>query len=68
MNLLNPEMVVVGGGVAQSGELILEPIRRSARANAIRSLIDACPIVPAELGDDAGILGGVSLVLDALEA
>ena len=67
VNLLNPEMVVVGGGVAQAGDLILDPIRRSARANAIKSLIDSCPIVGAELGDDAGILGGVSLVLDALE-
>ncbi len=68
VNLLNPEMVVVGGGVAQSGDLILDPIRRSARANAIKTMIDACPIVPAELGDDAGIFGGVSLVLDALES
>ena len=67
VNLLNPELVVVGGGVALAGDLILEPIRRTAKANGIKSLIDACPIVPAELGDDAGILGGVSLVLDALE-
>lgn len=67
VNLLNPEMVVIGGGVAQAGELILDPIRRSARANAIKTLIDACPILPAELGDDAGIYGGASLVLDALE-
>jgi glucokinase len=68
VNLLNPEMVVVGGGVAQAGDLILEPIRRAARANAIKTIIDVCPIVPAELGDDAGILGGASLVLDALGA
>jgi glucokinase len=61
-------MVVIGGGVAQAGEIILEPIRRSARANAIKTMIDVCPIVPAELGDDAGIYGGASLVLDALEA
>ncbi len=68
VNLLNPEMVVIGGGVAQAGALILDPIRRSARANAIKTMIDVCPIVPAELGDDAGIYGGASLVLDALEA
>ncbi|MES2464241.1 MAG: ROK family protein [Armatimonadota bacterium] len=68
VNLLNPQMVVVGGGVAQAGDLILDPIRRSARANAIKTMIDVCPIVPAELGDDAGIYGGASLVLDALEA
>jgi Transcriptional regulator/sugar kinase len=67
VNLINPEMVVIGGGVAQAGDLILEPIRRSARANAIKTLIDVSPIVPAELGDDAGIFGGASLVLDALE-
>jgi glucokinase len=67
VNLLNPEMVVVGGGVAQAGDLILEPIRRSARANAIKTMIDVCPIVPATLGDDAGIFGGASLVLDTLE-
>ncbi|MFM7323255.1 MAG: ROK family protein [Armatimonadota bacterium] len=67
INLLNPEMVVVGGGVAQAGELILDPIRRSTRANGIRTMVDACPIVPAELGDDAGIYGGASLILDALE-
>ncbi len=67
VNLLNPEMVVVGGGVALAGDLILEPIRRSARANAITTMIDVCPIVGAELGDDAGIFGGASLVLDALE-
>lgn len=66
VNLLNPELVVIGGGVALAGDLILEPIRRAARANAIKSLIDVCPIVEAELGDDAGILGGASLVLDAL--
>lgn len=67
VNLLNPEMVVVGGGVALAGDLILEPIRRSARANGIKTMMDVCPIVPAELGDDAGIFGGASLVLDALE-
>ena len=67
VNLLNPQMVVVGGGVSQAGDLILEPIRRAARANAIKTMIDVCPIVPAELGDDAGIYGGASLVLDAIE-
>jgi glucokinase len=68
VNLLNPEMVVIGGGVSLAGDLILEPIRRSAKNNAIRTLIETCPIVPAELGDDAGIYGGASLVLDAIES
>lgn len=67
VNLLNPEMVTIGGGVAQAGDLILDPIRRSARANGIKTMMDICPIVPAELGDDAGIYGGASLILDLLD-
>ncbi|MBC7805915.1 MAG: hypothetical protein H7145_07170 [Akkermansiaceae bacterium] len=41
--------------------------RRSCLANGIPSLVKSCPIVPAELGDGAGILGGVSLIQDAIE-
>lgn len=62
INLFNPEMAVIGGGVAQAGELILEPIRRTAYACAIRSLSKTCQIVPAELGDNAGIMGAIALV------
>ena len=67
INLLNPEIIVVGGGVALSGDLIFDPINRAARANAVKTMMDVCTIVPAELGDDAGIFGGASLVLDALD-
>jgi glucokinase len=66
INLLSPELVVIGGGVAQAGERILDPIRRATKANAIQTLLDACPIVPAKLGDDAGIYGGASLILDKI--
>lgn len=66
INLLNPQMVVIGGGIAQAGELILEPIRRAALACAIRSLSRTCQIVPAALGDNAGILGSVALVLQEI--
>ncbi len=64
INLLNPQMAVIGGGIALAGEIILEPIRRTAYACAIRSLSQTCQIVPAELGDNAGVYGGVALVLD----
>jgi glucokinase len=66
--LLNPEKIVIGGGVAGAGELLFEPIRRTAWANASSTLIKGCPIIPAELGDDAGIYGGAGLVFDALES
>lgn len=62
INLFNPQMIVVGGGIAQAGELILDPIRRTAYACAIRSLSKSSPIVPAELGDNAGIYGAIALI------
>ena len=67
MNLFSPEMVIIGGGVAQAGDIIFDPIRRSAKANAIKTMFDACPIVPAALGDDAGIYGGASLIFDLMD-
>jgi glucokinase len=66
--LLNPEKIVIGGGVAGAGDLLFEPIRRTAFANSSSTLIKDCQIIPAELGDDAGIYGGAGLVFDALES
>ena len=63
INLFNTQMIVVGGGIAQAGEIILDPIRRTATACAIRSMSRICQIVPAELGDNAGVLGGAAMVL-----
>ena len=66
IDLLNPEMVVIGGGIAQAGDIILDPIRRTVTATAIRSLARSCRIVPAELGDNAGIFGGAAIILQTL--
>lgn len=68
INLLNPEMIVIGGGIAQAGETILDPIRRTANACAIRSLSRTCRIVPADLGDNAGIMGAIALVQQEITA
>lgn len=66
IDLLNPEMVVIGGGIAQAGDILLDPIRRTVTATAIRSLAKSCRIVPAELGDNAGIFGGAAIILQTL--
>lgn len=66
INLLNPQMIVIGGGIASAGELVLDPIRRTAYSCAVRSLSKSCSIVQAELGDNAGIFGAVALVLQIL--
>jgi len=63
INMLNPDKVVIGGGVAQAGELLFDAIRRTAEVNAIYTALRACEILPAALGDDAGVLGGAALAM-----
>lgn len=66
INILNPDKVVIGGGIAQAGDLIFEPIRRTVEVNALYAPLQAVEIVPAALGDDAGVLGGAALALQSL--
>lgn len=67
INILNPDKVVIGGGIAQAGDLIFGPIRRSVEVNALYAPLQVCQILPAELGDDAGVLGGAAMVLQKME-
>lgn len=57
VNIFNPEMIIVGGGVAQMGDLLLEPARRVVKERAFQLAAQAVRIVPAQLGDNAGVLG-----------
>lgn len=66
INILNPDKVVIGGGIAQAGELLFGPIRRTVEVNALYAALQAVQILPAELGDDAGVLGGAALVLQRM--
>jgi glucokinase len=54
---LCPDRVVVGGGVAQAGDLLFEPLRRSIAARARVAPLDRIAIAPAELGAHAGAIG-----------
>jgi glucokinase len=65
INLLNVEVVVIGGGVMAAGELILGPIRDEVRNSTIAPAFACCRIVAAELGQDAGIIGAALLARDA---
>jgi predicted NBD/HSP70 family sugar kinase len=66
-NLLNPGTVVVGGALAQSGDLLVEPIRATVRRHAIQSAAQAVAIVAAELGPRAEVLGALAMALAAAE-
>lgn len=67
INILNPDKVVIGGGIAQAGDLLFAPIRRSVEVNALYAPLQVCQILPAQLGDDAGVLGGAAMVLQRME-
>ena len=55
--LLWPERVVVGGGVADAGELLLDPLRGELRRRACVAPVDEIAVVRAELGPHAGAVG-----------
>ena len=57
ISLLNPDVVVLGGGLASAGDLILRPLRRAARQWGQPLATRQVRIVRSELGDNAGILG-----------
>lgn len=51
------ERVVIGGGVAQAGEVLFEPLKRAVAARTSRMQFDVEQIVPAQLGPEAGLIG-----------
>jgi glucokinase len=61
INLLNVERVVLGGGVMEAGELILNPIIREAGRRSFQPCFEATQIVAATLGPDAVPIGAAML-------
>jgi glucokinase len=67
VNVLDPEIVIVGGGAADAGELLLAPARAAFRRTVEGpSHRPPVPIVAAELGSDAGAIGAATLALERL--
>lgn len=66
VNLLNPTLVVFGGGVSEAGELLLRPVRRRVRQWALPAAGEAVTIVQASLGYDAGVIGAAALALELI--
>lgn len=56
------DLAVIGGGVAQAGELLFEPVRRTLKAHAGLSYLAGLEVRPAELGGEAGLVGAAALV------
>jgi len=65
--IINPDTIVIGGGVAKAGPLLFDPIRREIRQRTLALYHEHLRVVPAELGNDAGIIGNAILALEAAE-
>lgn len=61
LNLLNPEVVVIAGGVTRAGDHLFEPLRDEVRSRAFRRAVEACRIVPARLPETAGVIGAAGV-------
>jgi glucokinase len=61
--LLDLETVAIGGGLSQAGPLLFEPLEESLRRHARLSFARGVQVVPAALGQDAGLVGAAALVL-----
>lgn len=62
VNLLNPERIIVGGGVADAGDLLLEPLKTTLKSRAMQIAGSAVEVVPAQLGNTAGVIGASLLI------
>jgi glucokinase len=64
VNLFEPELVVIGGGVTRSGDQLLAPVRAAVREGAMRPAGDAVDVVVSSFGDRVGVVGAAAIVYD----
>lgn len=65
VNLLNPTLVIIGGGVSKAGAVLFDPLRARLGHYILDANCQAVSVVPAALGDDVGLLGGAALAWEA---
>ncbi len=63
VNVLNPERIVVGGGVAKAGAFIFRPLQKTLQKKAFPIAVASVRVLPATLGTDAGVIGAAALAL-----
>ncbi|MGI5819378.1 MAG: ROK family protein [Armatimonadota bacterium] len=64
--LADPDLIVLGGGIANAGAVLFEPIRRTVHHRSMISGFDASRIVPSELAGNAGMMGAAALIIDEM--
>lgn len=68
VNIFRPELILVGGGISKEGDYLLDPVRRYVAEYAYGGIHTPLPgIIPAALGNDAGIIGAGMLIMRETE-
>jgi glucokinase len=66
VNTFSPEVIVIGGGAARGGELLLEPARRVIEERALPPAREGLRVLSAHYGDEAGMMGAALMALESL--
>ncbi|MBI3315354.1 MAG: ROK family protein [Candidatus Omnitrophica bacterium] len=61
-NVLNPDRIILGGGIAQNGSMIFDPVIRTLRKKAFPIAARSVRVVPAALGSESGFIGAAAQV------
>jgi glucokinase len=64
LNIFNPQIVIIGGGVAEAGDGFIEKIRKVISSRAMKPSIKGLRLVRAQLGNDAGMVGAINLAAE----
>lgn len=68
INIFNPEIVVIGGGVADAGDEFIARIWQNVDGHVLTAAQDGARLVRAELGNSAGVVGAIALAADSYKA
>jgi glucokinase len=63
VNLLDVRLIIIGGGIARAGKPLFDAVRESVKRHVLKPMAEGLEVLPAKLGNSAGILGAAALVL-----
>ena len=66
INIFNPELIVIGGGLTNIGDMLLKPAFKTAGERAYKEAFQAVRFAPAELGRNSGVLGAAAFALQEM--